>query len=56
MERANGRKYERCPIGDVDAFASEHWYADGLRGMFRCQSCVATPEDLGYRDPDGDEP
>ena len=51
--RAKARENNACPVNFVDRFTSEHWDCWEICSWFDCKECVATPEDFGFRDGDG---
>ena len=38
-----------CPVLLLEDFYTEHWDFDALCGEFGCKTCVADPEDMGWR-------
>ena len=46
-----------CPVNLLEPFYANHWDFGSLCAGFSCKECVATLEDIGYRDVgEGDEP
>ena len=39
-----------CPVCELDDFYTNHWDFPTLCSEFRCATCVATPEDMGFVD------